>query len=202
MIEAILSDFGKYFPQIASVFTSGLYVFVRLLGFMRFAPVFNRKEIPSMIKTSLAVILAVILVMVIKPGPIPQGNSLILSLVLNFVFGSMLGFIAHCIFEIVSAAGDMINMQMGLSSAMVMDPTTQSQISIMGKFFSLLGIIIFISVGGLYWLINGFVHSFSLMGVYANALPLKDISIDYITQITSNILFVGLQIAAPVLLAT
>lgn len=48
----------------------------------------------------------------------------------------------------------MVNMQMGLSSAMVLDPTTSSQVSIVGKCFQLLGLIIFIQLGGVYWLLT------------------------------------------------
>ena len=54
----------------------------------------------------------------------------------------------------------MINTQMGLSSAMVMDPTSNSQTSILSRIITLLGILIFIELGGFYWLINALMRSF------------------------------------------
>ena len=154
MIDAVLQAFPKYFPEVNSALSAGLLIFARLMGFIRFAPVLNRKEIPGMIKLAFALILTIILMMTVKTGPIPSGSSLILGLILNAVGGMLVGFIANCIVLAISAAGDMINMQMGLSSAMVLDPTSGTQVSILTKLLSLFGVLIFINIGGIYWLLR------------------------------------------------
>lgn len=203
MIDVILQEFPKIFPQIDTALGVGFLVFVRLLGMMRFAPVFNRKELPAMVKISFAIIFTIIMVMVIKPTPPPQGTKFVYSILINFAFGALIGYIANCILAVVEAGGDMINMQMGLSSAMVLDPTSQTQISILGSFFSLLGVIMFMQIGGIYWLFNAFIRSFTIFPLTAHAIPLtKIINLPYLVTITSNVLYVGLQIAAPILLAT
>ena len=203
MIDAVLEAFPKYFPEVNAALGAGLFIFVRILGFVRFAPVFNRKDVPGMIKLAFALILTIILMMTVKTGPIPSGTSLILGLVLNAVGGMIVGFIANCIVLAISAAGDMINMQMGLSSAMVLDPTVGTQVSILGNFFGLLAVILFIDVGGVYWLINALHRSFEIFPVYATAIPLdRLINKEYLVTLTSNVLYIGLQIASPVLLAT
>jgi flagellar biosynthetic protein FliR len=128
---------------------------------------------------------------------------LVLGLILNFTGGMIIGFIAQCIVAAVAAAGDMINMQMGLSSAMVLDPTAGAQVSILGSFFSVLGIILFIHVGGVYWIINALHRSFEIFPAYANAIPMdRLVNKEYLVTISSNVLYVGLQIASPVLIAT
>ena len=66
---------------------------------------------------------------------------------LNFVFGAIIGFVANAILAAVLAGGDMINTQMGMSSAMIMDPSTKSQVSIMANFFSTSALLIFIYSG-------------------------------------------------------
>ena len=97
----------------------------------------------------------------------------------------------------------MINMQMGLSSAMVLDPTTSSQVSILTRIISLLGILIFMNIGGVYWLIKAFLRSFEIFPLFATHLPLKElVNMDYLIKMSSNVLYMGLQIASPVLLAT
>ncbi len=203
MIDAVLQAFPKYFPEVNAALGAGLLIFARLMGFIRFAPVLNRKEIPGMIKLAFALILTIILMMTVKTGPIPSGTSLILGLILNVVGGMLVGFIANCIVLAISAAGDMINMQMGLSSAMVLDPTVGTQVSILGNFFGLLAVILFIDVGGLYWLINALHRSLEIFPVYASAIPMdRLINKEYLVTLTSNVLYIGLQIASPVLLAT
>lgn len=203
MIETILQEFPKYFPEINSALGSGILIFARVLGFVRFAPVLNRKEMAGMIKVAFALILTIILMMTVPTGPVENGSSLFLGIILNVAAGMIIGFIANCIVQAISAAGDMINMQMGLSSAMVLDPTVGTQVSILGSFFGLLAIILFIHIGGVYWLINALHRSFEVFPMYAHAIPMnKLINQEYLVTITSNILYVGLQIASPVLLAT
>ena len=203
MIDAVLQSFPKYFPEINNALGAGIFIFARVLGFVRFAPVLNRKEIPGMIKISFALILTIILTMTVETGPAPKGTSLILGIILNIAGGMMIGFIANCIVSAIAAAGDMINMQMGLSSAMVLDPTAGAQVSILGNFFGLLAVILFIDVGGVYWLVNALHRSFEIFPVYATAIPMdRLINKEYLVTITSNVLYIGLQIASPVLLAT
>lgn len=203
MIETILQTFPKYFPEINTALGGGILIFARILGFIRFAPVMNRKEIPTVVKLSFALILTIILTMTIPIQDVPQGSSLLLGIILNVVGGMLIGFIANCIVQAISAAGDMINMQMGLSSAMVLDPTAGAQVSILGSFFGLLAVILFINIGGVYWLINALHRSFEIFPMYAHTIPLDQmVNKQYLITITSNVLYVGLQIASPVLLAT
>jgi len=202
-MDELIRQIAILFPDFARYFSAGFIVFARLLGFIRFAPVFNRKEINTTVKLSLALILTIIITPLLNLGAIPQNISPILLWVLNFAAGAIIGYIAQLIILAIEAGGDMINTQMGLSSAMVMDPSTNSQTSILSRMITLLGICIFIHLGGLYWLFNAFMRSFEIFPIYAVQIPLeKIINLDYLVKMTSNVLYMGLQIASPVLLAT
>lgn len=199
----MVTQLGRMFPMFAVYLTAGFIVFARIMGFVRLAPILNRKEIPSLVKLSLALLLTIILVAVKHPNTPPADNCFVLSLLLNYAAGAMLGYMAQLILLAIDAGADMINMQMGLSSAMVLDPTTSSQTSILAKLISLLGLVIFMEIGGFYWLMNAFVRSFEIFPMYATSIPLdKIVNMDYVIKMTSNVLFMGLQVASPVLLAT
>ena len=190
-------------PEFERWFSAGFLVFARLLGFLRFAPIFNRKEINTTVKLSLAIILAVIITPILNPPASPANISPILLWTLNFAVGAIIGYTAQLIILAIEAGGDMINTQMGLSSAMVMDPSTNSQTSILSRMITLLGLCIFIELGGFYWLFNALVRSFEIFPLFAVHIPLeKIINMDYLIKMTSNVLYMGLQIASPVLLAT
>lgn len=198
-----ITQLGKIFPYFSLYLTTGFIIFARVMGFFRLAPIFNRKEINSIVKLSLALLLTMIFISVKHPEVPPANNSFILSLVLNYVSGALLGYMAQLILLAIDAGADMINMQMGLSSAMVLDPTTSSQTSILAKLVSLLGIVIFIEIGGIYWLINAFTRSFEIFPIYASSIPLdKLVNMEYLIKMTSNVLYMGLQVASPILLAT
>ena len=201
-MDQIVSQISIMFPDFARWFSAGFIVFARLLGFIRFAPVFNRKEIAGIVKLAFAFILTMIITPLVKPGN-PPADSMLLLLVLNFAAGAIIGYIAQIIILAIEAGGDMINTQMGLSSAMVMDPSTNSQTSILSRVITLLGLVIFMEIGGFYWIINALIRSFEIFPIYAVVIPLeKIINLDYLITTTSNVLYMGLQIAAPILLAT
>lgn len=202
-MDEFLRQIAILFPDFERYSAAGMIVFARLLGFIRYAPVLNRKEINTIVKLSLAMLMAFILTPILNPPAPPADVSPMLLLLLNFAVGAVIGYIAQLIILAIEAGGDMINTQMGLSSAMVMDPTTNSQTSILSRVITLMAICIFIELGGFYWLFNALVRSFEIFPLYAVHIPLeKIINMDYLVKMTSNVLYMGLQIASPVLLAT
>lgn len=203
MLDVILSEFPKYFPEINKMLASGIPVFARVLGLMRTAPFLNRTEIPMPAKTGFAFIFTILVTGFIKQEPAGTEVSLIYSIIVNFLCGALIGFVVNCIVKAVEAGGDIVNMQQGVSSAAIMDPSSNAQVSIMGKLFGILGLVIFIEIGGIYWTFNAFIRSFEIFPVSAVFVPLDEfVNMPYLVKITSNVLYMGLQIASPVLLAT
>ena len=196
-------EFAKLFPELNLALGAGIMIFARLLGLIKYAPPLNRSEIPAMIRVAFAFVLTVSLTLIMKPQPIPDHTSLLFCLVLNFTFGFIIGYIVNCIIAAISSAGDIINSQIGVSSATVLDPTTGTQNSLMGNYFTIVALLIFMSIGGLYWVINAFIRSFEIFPIYATSIPVAQVlNMDYLVKITSNTFIVGMQIAAPILLAT
>ena len=202
-MDAIITELMKMFPALNTMLAAGIMVFARLIRFVRLAPVFNRKEIPGMVKIALCLLLTIVITPFINVPNLTAMNSFVLSILLNVVVGALVGYMAQLILLAVEAGADMINMQMGLSSAMVLDPTTSSQVSILSKIMALFGILIFINLGGIYWLIRALMRSFEIFPIYATSIPLQQlVNMDYLISMSSNVLFMGLQIASPILLAT
>ena len=202
-MDLILAELMKMFPALNTMLGAGIMVFARTMGFFRLSPIFNRKEIPSMVKIALALLFTLIITPFVKPDSLTVMDSFFLSILLNVVVGALIGYMAQLILLAVEAGADMINMQMGLSSAMVLDPTTSSQVSILSKVMSIFGILAFIHLGGIYWLVRAFIRSFDIFPIFATSIPLNEIvNMQYLISMSSNVLYMGLQIASPILLAT
>src|SRR5699024_1354567 len=74
---------------------------------------------------------------------------------------------------------------------------------LMGNYFTILAVIIFMQIGGIYWILDAFIRSFDVYPMFSASIPLTQvINMDYLVKITSNTFIVGMQIAAPILLAT
>ena len=203
-MEQLLAAIVKMFPTINTYLMAGALVFARMLGFFRFCPIFNRKDIPSLVKLPMALIVTIFIVPFLHPEKcLTECDSFALSLLLNIVVGAMIGYMAQLITIAIDCGAEMINMQMGLSSATTLDPTTSGQVSILTKMISLMGILIFINLGGVYWLFKALVRSFEIFPMYAAHIPLVKIAnMDLLIKMSSNTLYMGLQVASPVLLAT
>ena len=66
-MDGILTDIIKLFPHINSYFMAGFLIFTRLLGFFRFAPIFCRKELPSLVKLAIAILITVMIIPLFDP---------------------------------------------------------------------------------------------------------------------------------------
>lgn len=203
MLDIIINEFPKYFPEINNILVAGVPIFARIAGIVRTAPFLQRTEIPMIAKVGFTLILTITLSMVLKPQMPPQGVSMVYAIIINFLCGALIGFIINCILKAVESGGDIINMQQGVSSATIMDPATSSQVSIMGRLFGLLALVIFFEIGGVYWTFNALIRSFEIFPAYSTMMPIDEfVNMPYLVKITSNVLYIGLQIASPVLLAT
>lgn len=190
-------------PNFQNCFYAGILIFPRFMGFVIAAPVFSRKDVSYLIKLGFMLMLTISFVPFYKNVTPPPDTSFFLSILLNFIFGAMIGYMAAVIFETITAAGEMVNMQMGLQSSMMFDPNAGGQTSVMGRFFMYFGTVIFIHIGGLYWLLLAFTRGFEVFPLYGTSIPLKEIvDLNYIIYLTGNVLFIGLQIAAPVVITT
>lgn len=203
-MDNMLSELLKLFPQVNAYIMTGFLVFCRLLGFFRFAPVFSRKEIPGMVKIAFAILITFIIAPLLSPEQVLKNtDSFALSILLNFVVGAIIGYMARLIVIAVDCGAEMINMQMGLTSATTLDPSSSSQVSILSNIIALMGILIFINIGGIYWLFKAIMRSFDVFPLFAVQIPLAKIAnMDLLIKLSSNTLYMGLQIASPVLLAT
>ncbi len=201
-MDAFLAVF-KHFPEFDAGLSAGLLIFARFLAFAKFAPVIGRTEINVTIRLAFALVMTIIFLSILDVGTMPANFPFILGVFINVIVGAFLGFIASAIFSAIAAGGDIINMQMGLQSAMMFDQSTRTQGSLLSAFFNLFAAVIYINIGGLYWLIKALEKSFELCGVFIISFDMSLLaSPEYLIAITANVLYVGLQIAAPVLLAS
>jgi flagellar biosynthetic protein FliR len=202
----VLASMDALFRVYGGWLNAWLLIFARVLAFVQFAPVINRKDIPFNIKLSLALYLTSLLVWVVPhPGSAlnPQGLELGIMLFMNVLVGALIGFIADLVLQTVYSAGDLMNNQIGLSSAMMFDPGARKQIALLGTLFVFIGGMVFLELGGLYWLIENLQRSFETFPLQAlsHDIPGK-IALDYLVMLAGNTLTVGVILVAPVMIVT
>lgn len=145
-----------------------LLVFVRMSAFFVAAPFFSIKGVPNRFKIALAFIMALISFQYVPVNmQIAMDLTFILHVCKEALVGVILGYICELMFVAVQVAGGLMDMQMGLAMANVIDPKTGAYIPVTGNFKNILATLYFFSINGHHMLIQGILKSYQAIPVDA-----------------------------------
>jgi len=181
-----------------------MLVLARVAPLFLLAPLFSSKSFPPRARAVTAVALAVgispIATQALGEGTIPAGIwDLGALMVKEMLVGMAFSFGIAALFAALSVAGALLDTMIGFMLGGIMDPLTGSQSSLLTQLYTMIGVLIFIAIGGDGWVIAGLARTYE-------AVPLLEApQIDSITagaQLAfSNIFGAAIMVCAPVLLA-
>ena len=150
-----------------------LLIFARIAGLFIMAPAFSARSIPSLGKAALITWISIVLWFVapVDLKAIPATSlGFMIALASEVAVGFILGFICNMIFVAVQAAGELVDVQMGLSVAQSFDPIFGSTVTIIGKMFFYVALTMFFIINGHHLLLSIIHQSFRLLplGVVPN----------------------------------
>jgi flagellar biosynthetic protein FliR len=139
-------------------------------------------------------------VLSITAPPIPTDAFTLGLLALREVMvGITLGFITRVIFSAVEFSGQIIGMQMGFTISSIIDPSQGTQTQIMSVMQTLLATLLFLSMNIHHLFIRTIVDSFRIIPLGKWHLNAEIIA--FFVKGTSEILILGIRLAAPVMIA-
>jgi flagellar biosynthetic protein FliR len=165
MFETLLNQ-SKILDQLGGVWVLALLVFTRCIAFASTAPLLGHKSIPSLARVAFSIMLTLMIFPLLEtPNVFPKGFNFVYLIAMNVFIGMMIGWVTNLVIEIAKTAGEMLDMQLGLQSATMFDPGSQSQTTIIGKFFDVIALTLFISIGGIEKVIEGFYKSYQVFPI-------------------------------------
>lgn len=180
---------------------SSFLIFVRMSGLLMTAPFLGSAFFPTRIKLFFAIAVTIVIAPVVPlEGAAIAKDIKVLALVLAIVqetlIGVAMGLVGLIIFGGVQMAGQFVSIQTGLGFANIVDPQSQEQNAVISQIFTLLGVILFLAIGGEATYLRAAVHSFEAIPIgtasYAGAAP------TLITMAT-QVFIIGVQLSAPFL---
>ena len=184
----------------ASEVIAFVLILVRMAGLFLTAPVFSSKNINVMVKAAWILLVTFLIFPVVDfdPNTLPApGLGLGLAVIREVLVGLSIGMGATMILSGVQMAGQIADTQMGLGLANVIDPMTNTQVSVMGQFYYMVGILVFLSVNGHHMLIKALVDSFSVVHLgqahFTPALGTK------MMDLFSQMFFIAFRVGAPII---
>ncbi len=150
-------------------------ILVRVASFIYVVPFFGQANVPQRVKLGFAICLSYIIYLALPEQTLEYDSTLGYAtlIIKESATGLLIGFSAFICNLIVSFAGRIIDMDIGLSMANLFDPTTREQISLTGALYQQVFFMIFIVSKMYMFLVSAVVDSFkviSIGGMSPNAL--------------------------------
>jgi flagellar biosynthetic protein FliR len=178
-----------------------LPVGLRAGGTMTFAPFFSNEATPASVKALFTVALTVLLYGATPAAPAAASIAGWAQVGASELFvGLMMGLAVNLVFEGVQIAGQLTGMQLGFSLASLIDPLTNIETPVVATFYQIFALLIFLQLNVHHWILRMLVRSFTYVPVGTGVATL--VATKELFRFVGAMWLIGVQIAAPVVLAT
>jgi flagellar biosynthesis protein FliR len=193
-MNAFVQQFGE--QQVAGFFL----VLARVSPLFVLAPLFSSNLIPMRVRGIVAVALAIGLAPVVARRRIPMdtftfgglvGKELLVGLAFAFALGAL--------FAALSVAGTFLDTSIGFSFGSIIDPISGSSSAVLAQLYALIGVLIFIAIGGDAWVIQGLARTYDTVPI--ESFPALGVMTSGALKSFVGIFGAAIQVAGPVLLA-
>ncbi len=181
---------------------AGAFALARLTGFMTLFPLFTRVRLSGLLRTGVALALAVPVIPIIV-GVVSQAE-ITGAMILVYIFkeaavGITLGLAMGIPFWAAEAAGDIVDLQLGLTLGGLIDPMMTHETSATGTLLTLVMVAIYLAAGGLEMTLNSLYASYEIWPI-SQLLPLfsKDAAGIFL-DLLNNILMMALTLVFPLI---
>lgn len=122
----------------------------RIAALLMSMPIIGTQLVPVRIRLFLALAIAVVLVPGLPAMPAVDALSLqaLVLIAEQVLVGVMLGFALQLFFHVFIVSGQLLAMQMGLGFASMMDPVNGISVPVIGQFFNMLVVLLFLAMNG------------------------------------------------------
>lgn len=178
-----------------------LWPFVRIAAAVMVMPVLSGNFTPARVKILLALGLTLVIAPVLPPVAPVSLVSLegVLAVMREVLIGLAIGFVIQLVFDAIALGGQVISMTMGLGFAVFIDRQNGVNIPVLGQFFMMLGMLIFLSLDGHLAVIELLADSFRLLPLMGSGLSQN--AIGGLLEWSSQMFVVTIRIALPAITA-
>ena len=119
------------------------------------------------------------------------GKELLVGMAFAFSLGAL--------FAALSVAGTFLDTSIGYSFGSIVDPITGSSAAVLSQLYALIGVLIFIAIGGDAWVVQGIARTYDLIPL--ESFPSLGLLTAGAVEAFAGIFGAAIQVAGPVLLA-
>ncbi len=176
-----------------------LLIFVRVASFVYIAPFFSMSNTPLRVRVGLAFFISVLLY---QTGPEQEAaydtlTGYTIIVMKEAVTGFLIGFGANLCTAVVSFAGQIADMEMGLSMASLFDPATKQQTTITGVYYNYMVLLLLMISGMHRYLLKALAETYELIPING-AVFHDDALLQALITFMGDYIIVGFRICLPI----
>lgn len=175
-----------------------LLVLVRIASFVAVAPFFGLSSVPTRVKAGFSAVVAVLIAQAM-PGQVTYDGMLEYGIIVakEALTGLFIGMAANCCTYIIGFAGQLMDMQIGLSMAQEYNPLTRTQESVTGNLYYY-SIMLLLLISDLYhYIIKAIADTYTLIPVNAQVFQWEYL-VNGMVRFITDMLVIGFRITLPV----
>ncbi len=178
-----------------------ILVLARVTPLFFMAPLFSSSLVPTRVRGIIAVGISIGLTPIALHGQHMPSDPLVLAelVIEGMLVGFGFAFGLAALMAAVESAGAIIDVVSGFSYGELINPMSGESAAVMARFYSLVGTMIFLVIGGDEWVLRGISRTFQLVPLTSG--PRLSSLVGGAEQVFSGVLLSALEIAGPVLVA-
>ena len=193
-MNVVMQQLGE--QQVAGFFL----VLARVSPLFVLAPLFSSPMMPPRVRGIVAVALAVGLSPIVARHHISTDTFALAGLVgKELLVGMAFAFALGALFAALSVAGTFLDTSIGFSFGSIVDPVSGNHNAVLAQLYSLVGVLIFIAIGGDAWVVQGLARTYDLIPL--ESFPALGALTAGAVVAFAGIFAAAIQVAGPVLLA-
>ncbi len=178
-------------------FGTFMLVMARVIGFFVQAPIWGSKHINDKVLVGLAACTSIVIfVNVPLPEELPGSPIIFILLIASQLFiGMVMGYTSFLCMACAQFGGEMLDIQLGLSSAAASDPSSKGTINLIRRLQFYLAMTLYLIFDGHHVLMKAVAKSFDIIPLTGTRFSGK--LIGELIYLSGQILYIGVQIALP-----
>ena len=176
-----------------------ILVLVRVSCFVYIAPFFGMANVPNRVKVGLAVCIALLVNGFVDASGIKYTGMIGYSVIVlkEGITGLLIGLAANICNSIILFAGNIIDMDIGLSMAQQFDPVNRTQVTLSGNLYFYLIMMLLVVTDMHHVILNSFVDVFELVPINAQFFDWEHLSTAFVTYL-GDLFVIAFRIMLPI----
>jgi flagellar biosynthetic protein FliR len=193
--STLITEFGE--QRVLAFFL----VLARISPLFLLAPLFSSKMVPARVRSVVAVGLAVGLSPVVSAGTQLPTDIMGVGTLLGkeLLVGGAFAYALAATFAALAVAGSFLDTTIGFSYGSLVDPVNGNQSAVLSTAYSMIGLMVFIAIGGDAWVIKGLARTYDVVSL--TQYPSLAHIVDGASGAFVGVFTSAFEVAGPVLLA-